>query len=353
MTAATLLRTVADSLLELDYETWAFGDSVAFEGMVSASAALGDPRYLAFAHGWIRSWATRAQPYRRLDCTAPGRAMVEVFRATGDSRILSAAVGLADYLLTRPRMESGIFATWEHSPLREPYGGTLDVRGAFLLADPPPGAFIDCLHFDPPFLSALGAETGEDRYTLAALDQATAYIGRLQQADGLFDHFELRGESGTFGPGWGRGQGWALLGLIDTVDATRGADSPERRELAAAALRLIRGMIALQLPDGTWSTDVRDAATGVEDSTSVFMALGFRRALEIGLVPEAERALVGESAHRARTAALAATDSRGRIGVSAAVMACTTPSHYANVPTGFVVPWGQGPLALLLAEENA
>ena len=39
-------------------------------------------------------------------------------------------------------------------------------------------------------------------------------------------------------------------------------------------------------------------------------------------------------------------------GVSAAVWAATVISHYGSVPTGFQVPWGQGPL-LLAAREQA
>jgi hypothetical protein len=44
-------------------------------------------------------------------------------------------------------------------------------------------------------------------------------------------------------------------------------------------------------------------------------------------------------------------DERGVLGgVSAGVGASTAASHHPNVPTGFVVPWGQGPL--LLAAER-
>ena len=31
------------------------------------------------------------------------------------------------------------------------------------------------------------------------------------------------------------------------------------------------------------------------------------------------------------------------VGVSAALWACTAPSHYADAPVGFQVPWGAGP----------
>jgi unsaturated rhamnogalacturonyl hydrolase len=58
------------------------------------------------------------------------------------------------------------------------------------------------------------------------------------------------------------------------------------------------------------------------------------------------------ASRRALEAGLQSTGRDGILsGVSAAVNACTNPSHYAHVPRGFVVPWGQGPLALALAER--
>ena len=330
-----LIRT-ADTLLTLDYHTWDFGDSVAFEGMLAASDALDDPRYQTFAYGWARAWATRATPYRRLDCTAPGAAMVHLSRRTGDARLLQATVELADYLLDRPRLDSGLYATWEHSPLRHPYGpDELDARGAFLIADPPPGAFIDCLHFDPPFFTALGGATGEHRYFAAGLDQALAYIRRLQRPDGLFDHFELRGEPNTFGHGWGRGQGWALLGLLDSLRETAGTDRyvEQRTIIGDAIQRLIAGMRSLQLPGGHWATNVRDASTGIENSTAAFMAIGFRRAVAVGLITGEEASDALTAASRAERAVLAELTPAGTLSVSAAVMAKEMVSRSRISPT--------------------
>src|SRR5690348_8733319 len=82
-----LLHQVADSLTALQYEAWRFGDSVAFEGMIAASQKHGSERWLEFARGFVRGWAATKRPYARLDCTAPGRAMVEIYRLTGDSLV--------------------------------------------------------------------------------------------------------------------------------------------------------------------------------------------------------------------------------------------------------------------------
>jgi unsaturated rhamnogalacturonyl hydrolase len=249
--------------------------------------------------------------------------------------------------VTRPRI-GAVFATWEHSPLQQPYGPErLTASEEALLASPPAGVFVDCLHFDPPFLVALGVVTGEQALLEEGARQALGYVQLLQAESGLFDHFVLQGSTRTYGPGWGRGQGWALLGLLDVLDELP-AKHPCREELADAAARLIGSMIRLQRDDGHWYAVVGDARSGDETSTAAFMAAGMLRAARTSLCGDQARA----ASHRALDAALEATDTDGILsGVSAAVNACTTPSHYAHVPRGFVVPWGQGPLALALAER--
>jgi unsaturated rhamnogalacturonyl hydrolase len=253
--------------------------------------------------------------------------MVQIYRATQDPLVLKGALGLAHYLITRPQID-GVFATWDHSPLQQPYGPEqLNVEEAALLASPPAGVFIDCLHFDPPFLLALGAAGGEPALVDEGARQAAGYVRLLQTTSGLFDHFVLEGSQRSYGPGWGRGQGWALLGLLDVLDELPAAHSC-RPELAAATGRLIAAMIRLQRDDGHWYAVVDDLGSGDETSTAAFMAAGMLRAAGPGIGGDGILS-----------------------GVSAAVNASTNPSHYAHVPRGYVVPWGQGPLALAIAQR--
>jgi unsaturated rhamnogalacturonyl hydrolase len=351
-------RAVADSLLSLSYETWSFGDSIAFEAMLAASDRLGDPTYASFARGWMRAWATRAEPFRRLDCTAPGLAIVHAATRFDDGQLLAAATRLADYLMSRPVIE-GVFATWDRSPLMAPYGpATLPDQDAALLADPPPGVFVDCLHFDPGFLVALGAVTATPRYWRCGIEQALGYLRLLQQGSGLFDHFFLAGDPRTFGPGWGRGQGWALLGLLDVVQGaqTIGLDAQARadlRTIRGSASRLVEAMIRLQGTDGHWAAVVTDPSSGRESSTAAFMAAGFRRAVDLGVMPPERVSATLAAASAALEATVAALNPGGVLtDVSAAVWACTEPSHYCHVPRGMVVPWGQGPALLALGESS-
>ncbi|MCC6315626.1 MAG: glycoside hydrolase family 88 protein [Thermomicrobiales bacterium] len=355
MTTSAPIAQAADRLLALPYETWAFGDSVGFEALLAATPATGDSRYAAFAHGFFRAWATRAEPYRPLDCTAPGLAMTLGAEQTGDARLLDAAARLADYLAGR-RLVGGVFATWERSPLRHPYGpGSLPPDEAALLRDPGAGVFVDCLHFDPPFFAALGRVAGEPGFIRLAIEQAVGYVQLLQDpTGGLFHHFWLEKTERPYILGWGRGQGWALLGLLDVLEQQGWRADADPGDglamLADAAHRLADAMRGVQRPDGHWWAVVQDPQSGNETSTAAFMAVAFARGRALGLLGDDYR----EPEARALAAIRAATNVNGVLtGVSAAVWACTSPNHYAHVPRGFLVPWGQGPLVLALARAES
>lgn len=354
---AELLRRVADALLSLPFKTWDFGDSVAFEALVAASAELDDERWERFVHGWGRAWATRSRPFARLDCTAPGRTLTLIADRHDDVQLLDALTALAGFLRRRPTLD-GAYETWDASPLLAPYGDPeVTDRDQRLLADPPAGVFVDCLHFDPPFFTALGRVLRDDALVSDGVAQAHAYVRLLQQPDGLFDHFVLRGESGSFGPGWGRGQGWAALGLLEVVTELRARRTllagssdadlfvDDERTLSSAAARLLRRMADLQRPDGHWSAIVNRPESGDEFSTAAFMASAMGTAVDLGI----DDPLLVRAARRAREAVLGSLDDVGRLReVSAAVYASTVPDHYAAVPRGYVVPWGQGPALLAL-----
>ncbi|KRC62584.1 hypothetical protein ASE14_01780 [Agromyces sp. Root81] len=355
-----LARRVADALLNLQFKTWDFGDSVAFEALMAASEDLGDDRWERFAHGWARAWATRAKPFARLDCTVPGRALVRLAERHADAQLLDTLRELAEYLRTR-RTLAGVYVTWDTSPLLEPYGDPpTTARDRALLDDPPAGVFVDCLHFDPPFFAALGRVTGDATLLWDGVAQAEGYVRLLQRDDGLFDHFALQGEPGSFGPGWGRGQGWAALGLLEVVAELRAhrivapgtlsdLDAGEQR-LVASAARLLHRMAALQRNDGHWDVLVDRPGTGDEASTAAFMAYAMSEAVALG-IGDAE--VLRPASRRARDAVLCSLDADAQLrDVSAAVYASTVADHYLAVPRGYVVPWGQGPALLALVSRE-
>jgi unsaturated rhamnogalacturonyl hydrolase len=342
------VRAAAEMLTRHPFAVWHYGDSIGFEGLLAASDLLADRRFEAFALGVVKGWIPRAAPYRELDNTAPGYAICALYERTGDEALLAAAGRLAEHLCSRRTLE-GVYVPFERAPLREPYGGaTLTADELRLLDDPGAGVFVDCLHFDAPFLTRLGVLSGTLALVDAGADQALALARLLQQADGSFAHFYLERTDDTYGHGWGRGQGWALLGLLDVLEWLP-PGHPTRAALRDALQRLAGALAVTQAADGHWGTPIGDAASFHETSTALFVAAGLTRAIRLGLI-EPELELVASRAFGAGLAAVAADGSMQ--GISAALWACTDISHYAHAPVGFQVPWGQGPF-LVAARERA
>ena len=280
-----------------------------------------------------------------MDNTVAGRALCLLAERHGDELLLEAGRELAHHLCARPLIGDGAFVSFSRAPLREPYGGeALPPDESELMADPGPGVYVDCLHFDPPFLVHLGVLLDDAAMVEIGASQALAYVSMLQDPDsGLFHHFWLAKTGRPYVLGWSRGQGWALLGLLDVLEHLPRQHAAWPR-LMDAVRSLSVAMMRTQRPDGSWWAVAHVPASGAESSTAAFMAAGLWRAVQRGWL-EPRPGL--DAAKRAWAATSAATGEDGVLtGVSAAVWSSTRESHYHHVPRGFVVPWGQGPLLL-------
>ncbi len=338
-----LVGQVADRLMEHAFQGWFYGDSIGFEGLVAATDATGNPRYADFSHGFFRAWGTRRTPWQPDDNTAPGHVMCEVIERTSDAVLRDAVLDLAAHLKAR-RHVGAVSVTFEDTlrSLRPPYGGVeLSAEDRELMKDPGPGIWLDCMHFDPPFFAHLARIAPGAGWNRAAVDEILGCRDLLLNPEtGLYRHYWLERTGEARIDGWGRGQGWALLGLLDV--AAFAGDIDGAAEVRAEALRLARRMVSYQLEDGHWHAMVHEPRSGPESSTSAFMATAFYRGMAAGLLPEAEFA---EPADRAWRAMRGKLDAAGNLtGVSAAVMSALVDQHYWHVPLDQIVPWGQGPV---------
>lgn len=349
-----LVDSAASMLVRYPFRRWFYGDSIAFEGLIAASRATGNQRWQWFAYGFLRGWAADPEPFKGLDNTVPGHALCVLYRMTEDDVLLDAAQKLASYLITRRRIFD-VYVSFERAPLHPPYGGAMiSAEDANLIAEPGGGIFVDPLHFDPPFFAHLAQLTGDHELEELAGEQAIGYSKVLQDpTTGLFAHFRLEKTGEAHGKGWSRGQGWALLGLVDTI-CLLPTTSKHREQLLGCLRRLVDALVATQRADGHWYSVADDPGSGDESSTAAFVAAGFLELLARGLDDRTE---VRIAAERAVDATLASVSREGLLSnVSRCVWPCTVPSHYAAVPKGDPEPWGQGPLLLALEramEHNA
>ncbi len=342
---AERVRAAAGWLLGYPFRVWHYGESTGLEGLLRAGLLLGEPRYEAWVHGLLRGWAARRRPFSEIDNTLPGKVLCQVAEGHDDRLLVEAALDAAAHLSSR-RTLRGVALPFERAPLREPFGGgPLDAAGRRLLEDPGPGVFVDPLHFDPPFLVRLGQLTRNVDLVDAGAAQAAALIEVLQDESGLFWHFYLERADQRFGLGWGRGQGWALLGLVDVLEALP-AEHRYRPRLVDALERLVAALRTGQREDGGFAAVIGRPESGDETSTAAFVAAGVPLAVGKGLLGTEQLPW----ARRAWGHTVARVGGDGVLqGVSANVWAGTAPFHYDHVPLGAVVPWGQGPLLLAAA----
>ena len=348
-----LVQAVAERLEAHAFRGWFYGDSVGFEGLMAASDLLSDPKWVDFSHGFFRAWGTRMLPFQPDDNTAPGHVMCSVLEKRPDEVLKGNVLALAQHLRSR-RKVNGVSITFEDTlrSLMQPYGNVpLSAAETQQMRDPGPGIYLDCMHFDPPFFAHVSKFDPDGGWDEAATTEILGYKDLLFDAGtGLYHHFWLEKVGRAYTRGWGRGQGWALLGLIDVVEYCP-ASTPRIAEVAAEALKLATTMLGYQLANGNWHSLVHEPKSGPESSTAAFMATAFFRGMHMGLLPKTDFEEPAERAYRAMEANL---DDMGNLkGVSAAVMSALVEEHYWHVPVNRIVPWGQGPvLTAILARER-
>jgi len=122
-----------------------------------------------------------------------------------------------------------------------------------------------------------------------------AYAGRLQRPDGLFNH-------ATNGPAaWGRGNGFASLGLMEVLTAMP-PNHPLRANVLAIYRRHMEALRGQQAPDGMWREVIDEPGSYREESATAIVMTSMARGVRLGWLdrsyaPVVERAWRGVAAH--------------------------------------------------------
>ena len=328
-----LLALAARRTTRYDFTVWFWGDAIAMDGLMEAADLTGEAAYRDFCARPISRFGRRPIVFN--DHLAPGDAILRLYHSTGDGELLALARRLADFLL--------------HETPRSP------VEGAPLYKPEQPmyrnTVYVDSIYHMPPFYAKLAVATGEERFFDEAVREWKSHVAVLSDARGPFlCHAFDAGYNKRRGYGWGRGSGWALLGMIDTLETLpkgHSAYSGLLAEMQAFAEEIRRA----QDSAGFWRTLLQERDAYLESSTAAFFGAAFTKGLRLGLLGKA----FAESAGKAWAAFLTRIDEEGGFfGVSACTWAGTTNFHddemYKTLPTEINV-WGQGAALRFIAER--
>jgi rhamnogalacturonyl hydrolase YesR len=302
--ATDVLAAAADAPLSAPVTIWGYGVGGYLAGLVRAGVALDRPDLVERVRSLVSPALNREPdptdhliPVETLLALRGAVPSLEVDAAC--RRWLDAVCGAVRPVPGQPPVHRPDLERWQHT------------------------MWVDCLHTDGPGLALLGRPAE----AVALVEEVSSVH---QRDDGLFQHgFDVRAGVGN-DVAWGRGQGWALLGLVGTLEIVGSDRLRERLE------RLVDALARCER-DGSWGTVVDDPAAPVEHSAGAYVAVAVGRAVRLGLVDSSYGAVAGRAYERMLSVlddGALVTTSATPVGVAAA---------YLDRPAG-VFAWGQAPV---------
>ncbi|MEO8018100.1 MAG: glycoside hydrolase family 88 protein [Pseudomonadota bacterium] len=121
--------------------------------------------------------------------------------------------------------------------------------------------------------------TGDSKYLERAALEMDAYLGKLQQPNGLFFH------APDVKYYWGRGDGWVAAGMADML-----RDLPAKHRLhepiLAAYQKMMAALLANQAPTGMWRQIIDHPESWEESSSSAMFTFAFVTGVRSGWLTE-------------------------------------------------------------------
>lgn len=324
---ASLAEAAAAHVLRYPFKVWGFGEDIALRALWDLGSMCAREDLRSFVADLLHRWCEPLPESRLTDHVAPGALLLELHRETGEGAYGEAAHRLAGLYRSFPEV-GGVPV---HRTDLPDWSGTI---------------WVDCMAMDGPFLSRYAAASGDPAWHDLAAHYLRAYTSALRDpATGLFWHgYDVHTQEHS--PClWARGNGWALHGLVDTLEALP-ADHPARGELLAVLERLLAALISLQAEDGRWHTILDDPTSPRENSTAALFASAAFKACRLGLVSAwYELAAMLERSVRALTDN---ASPNGALPISSATPVGQRRTYVEQSLGTF--PWGQGPLILTYTE---
>lgn len=199
-----------------------------------------------------------------VDAVMKGYPLLYLAEVSGCTRYHTAAHSLARYLLNEyPRASDGSLL----------YKREMET------------VLVDSLGMVCPFLTRYGAIYDHPASRDTAANQILRFVEQNVDADThLPYHAYYPDGSKRLGmQGWGRGTGWYMVGLVDTL-ADLPKDHPAYHDIFNAYLRAAHTLAKFQRPDGQWGWAILLRHARSDSSATAFLGYSLIRGLQTGLL---------------------------------------------------------------------
>ena len=148
----------------------------------------------------------------------------------------------------------------------------------------------DDLFMGGVFLVRYGLYTGDRKYIDDAVSNIVHQAALEQDSDGLWFHGYFMGRKEHAPFKWGRGNGWAMVALVETLSAMP-VNDPLRPQLLAILREQIDGLKKVQATDGMWRQVLDKPELWEETSCTAMFAYGIARAVNRGWIDASNMAV--------------------------------------------------------------
>lgn len=206
-----------------------------------------------------------------------------------------------------------------------------------------PRKWTDDMFMATTVLARVGAREQDDRYARAVGRLLTSYASTLQRSDGLFIH-------AVKGPhAWGRGNGFALLGLAEALTYLP-ASWPDRTKVLEIFRTHVRALMKHQSDDGSWRQVVDEPTSYRELTVTAMTVAAMARGVRLGWLDRDVTPAITRGWH----AVLARVNDDGTVkDVCSGTGAGPTKEYYLNRPVVNGADDRGGAMVLLAAIEMA
>ncbi|HEV2328352.1 MAG TPA: glycoside hydrolase family 88 protein [Verrucomicrobiae bacterium] len=141
----------------------------------------------------------------------------------------------------------------------------------------------DDLYMGGVFLVRFGIYQHDPKFIDDAAEQIIHQAALEQDSDGLWFHGYFVAEKMHAPFKWGRGNGWAMVTMVETLSAMDPQD-PLRPKVLEILRRQIEGLKRVQAPDGAWRQVLDKPELWEETSCTGMFAYGIARAVNRGWI---------------------------------------------------------------------
>ena len=169
---------------------------------------------------------------------------------------------------------------------------------------------IDTLGMICPFLMRYSYYTGEKKYGEIAVNQLVSFIQNGVNEEDYFPYhsYNLTNKSNHGSSEWGRGIGWLLIGIVDSMEYID-KESKEYSILKEYLNSFLPNLIKYQDNNGYFKCNIREYDSHKDSSATAFIGYSIMRAIELKIINEDYKKYV----EKACSAINKSMDEKGRV----------------------------------------